>query len=171
MTGEIWIYRPHDHKNRWRGHERQIPLGPQAQQVLSPFLDRPTTAFLFSPREAEQWRHARRRQERQTPLTPSQTKRRAKAKPKRAKRDHYDTGSYRGAIEYGIRKANLGRDEAETTPHWFPLQIRHSRGTEIRRRYGLDAAQVSLGHARADVTQVYAEKNLELAVQIAKETG
>jgi len=41
----------------------------------------------------------------------------------------------------------------------------------VRRDYGLDAAQVALGHARADVTEIYAEKNLEMAVRIAKETG
>jgi len=49
--------------------------------------------------------------------------------------------------------------------------LRHSRGTEVRKIYGIEAAQVVLGHARADVTEVYAEKNLELAMQIAKETG
>ncbi len=29
--GEIWIYEPLEHKNRWWGHQRQIPFGPQAQ--------------------------------------------------------------------------------------------------------------------------------------------
>jgi len=32
-------------------------------------------------------------------------------------------------------------------------------------------AQVALGHAHADVTQVYAEKNMELARRIAREMG
>jgi hypothetical protein len=35
----------------------------------------------------------------------------------------------------------------------------------------LDAAQVALGHARADVREVYAEKNLALAARIVKEIG
>ena len=30
---------------------------------------------------------------------------------------------------------------------------------------------MALGHARADVTEIYAEKNLEQARQIAKEMG
>lgn len=25
MTGDVWIYSPFDHKNRWRGHRKQIP--------------------------------------------------------------------------------------------------------------------------------------------------
>lgn len=35
----------------------------------------------------------------------------------------------------------------------------------------MEAAQVELGHARADVTQVYAEKNLRMAIKIARQGG
>jgi integrase len=171
MTSEIWVYEPYEHKNRWRSHSRKIPLGPKAQEILKPFLDRLPTACLFSPQEAEAWRHARQRKQRKTPMTPSQARRKPKAKPKRPRRDHYDTATYEQAIDYGIAAANKHRNGEGQIPHWFPLQIRHSRGTEVRHLYGLDAAQVALGHARADVTQVYAEKNQELATQIAKEMG
>jgi hypothetical protein len=37
--------------------------------------------------------------------------------------------------------------------------------------YGVEGAQVYLGHGRADVTQVYAERDLELAERIALERG
>jgi integrase len=77
---------------------------------------------------------------------------------------------YRKAI-YGIEKVNKRRNGQPQVPHRFPLQIRHSRGTEVRREYGLDAAQVALGHARAVVTEVYAENNLRLAIKIAREMG
>ena len=55
-SGDIWIYEPFDPKNRWRGHRKQIPLGPEAQRLLQPFLDRNPQAFLFSPQESERWR-------------------------------------------------------------------------------------------------------------------
>ncbi len=48
-SGDIWIYEPSDHKGRWRGHRKQIPLGPEAQKILQPFLNRDPQAFLFSP--------------------------------------------------------------------------------------------------------------------------
>lgn len=32
-------YRPHHHKNAWRGHSREIPLGPRALEILLPYLD------------------------------------------------------------------------------------------------------------------------------------
>jgi integrase len=54
---------------------------------------------------------------------------------------------------------------------WSPLQLRHTKGTETRARYGLEAAQVQLGHSKADVTQIYAETSLELARKIATEIG
>jgi integrase len=56
-------------------------------------------------------------------------------------------------------------------PHWHPNQLRHTHATEVRRRFGLEAAQVMLGHARADVTQVYAERDLALATKVAAEMG
>ena len=79
-SGEVWIYEPFDHKNRWRGHRKLIPLGPDAQQVIKPFVDRAAEAFLFSPAEADEWRlrnrpphHGRARK---TPVYPSELRRR-----------------------------------------------------------------------------------------------
>lgn len=171
-SGKTWVYEPFHHKNLWRGHQRLIPLGPKAQKLLKPFLKRASDAFLFSPAESEELRNAKRREGRKTPMTPSQAKRERIAKPKRPKRDRYDTASYRRAIDYAVRAANRKRREDEDKiPAWYPLQLRHTRATEVRRKYGLDGAQSALGHKNADVTQVYAERNLELAVRIAKETG
>jgi integrase len=56
-------------------------------------------------------------------------------------------------------------------PIWHPHRIRHTTGTEIRRRYGAEAAQIVLGHATLDATQVYAERNLALAERVAAEMG
>ena len=56
-------------------------------------------------------------------------------------------------------------------PHWHPHQLRHTRATEVRKTYGLEAAQVSLGHAQAKVTEVYAKRDLILASKVAAEIG
>jgi integrase len=45
-------------------------------------------------------------------------------------------------------------------PHWHPNQLRHNFATLARRQFGSEAAQVVLGHSRADMTQVYAERDL-----------
>ena len=169
----IWVYDYYENKNRWRERDRFIPLGPKAQEIIKQFQDRDPQAYLFSPKEAEKWRNEQRRKNRKTPLRPSQLKRKPKKNPKRAKHDRYSVSSYCKAVKYGIDKVNrqrttTGQPEIE---HWCPLMLRHSRATEIRKHYGLEAAQAALGHARADVTQVYAEKNMEKAIQIAREIG
>ena len=51
--GDVWIYRPAVHKTQYRGHQRSIPLGPKAQQIISPYLNRALNAYMFSPKEAE----------------------------------------------------------------------------------------------------------------------
>ena len=173
MTKDVWIYTPSDHKNACRGHDRRIPIGPGAQELIRPFIKLSLEAFLFSPKEAEANRNAERRSNRKTPLTPSQRRRQPTATPKKAKRDHYGVDSYRRAIKYGIERANRSRSKAglKTIPSWFPLQLRHSRATELNELYGIEAAAVSLGHAHADVTKVYAERNLKLAIEVARKTG
>ena len=127
----------------------------------------------FSPKASEEWRNERRREERRSPMTPSQKRRKPKKNPKRAKRDQYDTASYRRAIKYGITKVNRirGAEGKPLIPSWYPLQLRHSRATELNELYGIEAAAVSLGHAHADVTKVYAERNLKLAIDVATKTG
>lgn len=165
QSEDVWLYRPGRHKTAYRGDPLLIPLGPQAQRLLEPFLDRPSEAYCFSPAESEAWRNARRT--RKTATTPSQRARKPKANPKRPKRPHYTPRSYRRAIWYGLQQANKTSD----VPHWHPHQLRHTRATLIRQRYGLEASQVYLGHARADVTQIYAERDLRLALQIAREIG
>lgn len=171
--GDVWIFRPDRHKNRWRGHQRQIYLGPQCQAILKPFLDRDQQAYLFGPCEAEQQRNRERSRQRRSPMTPSQSQRKSKNKRRRPPGDVYDVSSYRRAITYGIERVNRDRRKAGLSeiPHWCPLQLRHSRATEIRARYGVEAAQLVLGHRRADVTQVYAERDEAAVLQIIREVG
>jgi integrase len=56
-------------------------------------------------------------------------------------------------------------------PSWSVLQLRHSRGTEVRQRFGVEGAAASMGHKRVETAQIYAEKNDELARKIAREIG
>jgi integrase len=67
------------------------------------------------------------------------------------------------AIEQACKKAGV--------PKWTPNQLRHAAGTEIRAKYGLDYAQATLGHARAQMTETYAGVLFEKAVRVAREMG
>ena len=63
------------------------------------------------------------------------------------------------------------REQEDRLPKWSPNRLRHTAATEIRRTFGLEAAQVALGHSQADVTQIYAEKDLTLAAEVARKIG
>lgn len=176
---DIWFYSPARHKTDYLGHEKQVVLGPQAQAVLQPFLDRPADAFCFSPQEAESLRNEsraeNRRTDRKTKIYPCELRARERRKSaakqnlaKRVIRDSYDVDSYRRAITYAVQKA---RKLGLTVEHWHPHQLRHNRATDVRRQFGVEAAQVVLGHTRADVTQIYAERNMKLAERVAREFG
>lgn len=178
-SGDVWVYTPNKHKTDYLEHGKFVPLGLKAQNLIRPFLGRPEDAYLFSPREAEEWRNenraSNRKPDRKTKVYPCELRARERRKQlcknrksKRPKRSRYDTDSYRRAITYGIAKA---RASGINVPHWHPHQLRHTRATDVRKGYGLEGAQVILGNQSADVTQVYAERNLALAVQIARETG
>jgi integrase len=51
---------------------------------------------------------------------------------------------------------------------FHPNQIRHARATELRRTHGLEAARVALGHTNVTTTQIYAERDANLAKSIAR---
>jgi integrase len=167
-SDEVWVYAPVQHKTRWRGRRKQILLGPKAQSFIQPFLNRAAQENLFQPIEAEAWRSEQRRKARKSPLTPSQSARKRSANRLRPAKNHYTEDSYRRAVDYAIKRANRN---GVKVPHWFPNQIRHTYGTEVRKKFGIEAAQVALGHARCDVTEVYAERNLDQAREIARTEG
>lgn len=69
--------------------------------------------------------------------------------------------------------ATLLRDAAKRAGvrEWGPNRLRHNAGTAIRASYGLEAAQAVLGHQELRTTQVYAERQSELAKRVAMEQG
>jgi integrase len=177
-TTEVWSYRPASHKTEHHGRQRVIFVGPRAQAVILPYLLREPSAHCFSPAESEAKRYEELRTRRRTKVQPSQWNRR-KHRPLRAPTTQFDSNSYNHSIGRAIAKAN--RQIAETAeaagvtpallPAWHPNQLRHTRATEVRKQFGLEATQVVLGHSKADVTQVYAERDQTLAVQVMKAIG
>ncbi|QEL19897.1 tyrosine-type recombinase/integrase [Limnoglobus roseus] len=178
-SGPVWFYRPAQHKTRHRGKARVVAIGPKAQAVIRAFIPADPTAYVFSPRRAVEEHHAERGEKRATPRYPSHMKRnrtkRAYA-PRRSAGAKYTRTSYARCVTRAVEAANLERSKAAggsfvALPHWAPNQLRHTFATEVRKSNGLEAAQVLLGHTRADVTQVYAERDLSLAAKVAAEIG
>jgi integrase len=55
---------------------------------------------------------------------------------------------------------------------WHPHQLRHVAGTELRRKFGLEVAQIVLGHSSAQITDaVYAERDMGKLLEVMKQVG
>ena len=61
--------------------------------------------------------------------------------------------------------------EVELVLPWHPHRLRHSAATELRREFGVEMAQVTLGHKNVDITEVYAEKNLDAVARAISKVG
>ena len=187
---KVWFYRPESHKTEHHDRGRIIFIGPKAQAILKPYLKRDREAFCFKPTESEQQRRAAQHAKRKTPIrqgnSPGTNRKR---KPARPPGEQYTTDSYRRAIERacdlafpheklaGLPASKLSAKQKETLDkwrkahRWAPNRLRHTAATEVRREFGLEASQVVLGHSRADVTQIYAERDMAKGIEVAERIG
>jgi integrase len=77
--------------------------------------------------------------------------------------DRYTTRAYAHVIARACRRAGV--------PVWGPNRLRHLAATSLRREFGLDVAQVVLGHASPDTTLIYAEADRERAAEAMLRIG
>lgn len=171
MSGGVWLYAPKKHKTRHHGKKKLIYFGPQAQAILQRYLTRETATgtrivaadeYLFRPVDAMAQRNRKTKH----------------------LRPRYTTDSYRQAINYAFDAMSAAaaaavqpsrEAEAEQLPlqpviRWHPHQLRHTRLTETRARYGIEGAQAQSGNT-LEAAEIYAESSRELAERIARETG
>ena len=120
--GKVWAYRPKKHKNKFRNKPRVIVLGPRAQGILEKYRLADERAgvklpYVFSPQRAIAERwHGGGR------LVGARWK----------------VEAYHRAVSRAAEAAGVG--------HWHPNQLRHTCATEVRRRFGIEAASAVLGH-------------------------
>lgn len=160
-TGEVWLYRPKEHKNAWRGHARIIGIGPDCRKLLAEFATGiGPDDFVFSPKRQREQIFAAKRAARKSCVQPSQVDRKKK-RPKKVPGERYTTDSYAQAIARTCREHSL--------THWHPYQLRYTAGLRVRRKSGADAAQALLGHRSVDMTDHYTRLKAEdVAAVVAK---
>ncbi len=146
-SGDIWLYSPELHKNRWRGerYKRFVAIGKKAQEVLIPLIvGIGQNDYVFRPSDGmrEAGKHG-------------------------ATGEHYTQASYRRAVVRACWRA-FGRDSGCV---WTPYQLRHTVATYIRKTLGdrgVSAAQVYLGQRSIDVAQIYARADGQLLFETAR---
>ena len=71
--------------------------------------------------------------------------------------------SYTLAVRRACDKAKI--------PLWTPHQLRHARGHQVRRDFGLEHVQATLGHAEFSMSERYAQADLQRAIEAAMASG
>lgn len=151
ITGKVWIYKPRHHKTKHLGKARAILIGPRAQEVIRPFLNRKPDAPLFTPLESFR-EFAIRRFGNVKPYTRQGIGR------------EWQTKRYAHAIADACIEAGAA--------HWSPNQLRHNAATRLRSSHGLDISQTVLGHAvGSQITELYAAIDQAKAMKVMEKVG
>ena len=147
-VSDVWEYAVAGNKMEHRDRIRTVYIGPEGQSILSKYLLRDEQKNCFSPREAVEQQREAKNAARATPANQGNRRGRKHGGLKgqrggRLAREHYDSDSYRRAIHRACDKAFLlpepiKGDELkiwQSEHRWSPNRLRHTKGTEIRRRY------------------------------------
>jgi len=163
MSGIVWEYRPSEHNTEHHGRKRVIFIGPLGQAILRPFLPADRARFVFSPAAGREEFNAAKRENRQSPMTPSQAARKPKKSPQRSAGKCYSVTSYGRAISNACEKAGI--------PVWTPNRLRHNAATELRKQYDIETVRTILGHATGFTTEIYAELDYAKARAVIGRVG
>lgn len=190
---EVWCYQPSRHKMEHKKRTRKIFIGPAGQRILNEFLKADQTAFIFSPIDAQAERREMLRENRKSPMTPSQATRKRVGNPLVTAGNMYTKDSYRRAVTRACEKAFQMPEELRSIPAslskldrdkliaratawrqewcWAPNRLRHTAGTLLRKQVDLNAARQVLGHSEKRTTEVYAEQDFDAAKEIMRRLG
>lgn len=149
VTVTPWAYRPARHKNQHRGQRRTVYLGPQARELVEPFLNRDLTRPLFVPDEVHHARLDRRRAAYEPPAAaegdyrdwPSAKRRHAQRAGNPRYGDSYTTAGYTRAIQSACEGAGV--------PLWSAGQLRHNAEQRIEERFIRDGMSPELARLAA----------------------
>lgn len=146
---ECWSYSPIRHKTSHRGKTRIIYFGPRAIALLTSYLDASEGGRLFG----------------YTPNGVLQAIERA-----------CDRAFPHPELSAIARDRLAPEQEAELKAwrkehRWHPHRLRHATATEVRGRFGIDAAQAVLGNSELGTTETYAAVDTEKGREAMRQVG
>lgn len=183
-TKDVWVFTPEHHKTEDLGERRPVFIGPRAQAVLAKYMLRDPDSYCFCPHEAYK-----------SYCEAAGVKYRLRATRRPGARYRVDSYGHavlaacdrafpapghlrrkprekKAAFKQRIGPQGLAELSAWRKAHRFHThQLRHSAGTEVRKKFDLETAQGFLGHASIKTTEVYAEPKFEAAAEAARQVG
>jgi integrase len=142
---DVWIYTPEHHKTEHRGKRRVIYIGPDARDILAPWLLK-ADEYVFPTRRAEHYSSDSYRQMIHKAIDRINNQREEEAK------------------EAGCEPVLL--------PRWSPNQVRKAAAKAVRDHEDVETAAAVLGHSSSVVTQDhYANASTQRAIDWARQHG
>lgn len=168
-SGKVWIYSPRKHKMQHRRKIRVIAIGPRAQAILTPYIER--RANIADPVFLAAEAHRERLELSGSPEWRAYQLSRSHFRPSRAFRaDTYLNRIYQ-ACDHAFDSDGEKRKAKDYSHRWHPHQLRHNAATVTRAELGSEAAQDMLGHSQMSTTMIYAERTVERLKEIALKVG
>ena len=130
QCGKVLVFRPR-HKNEWRNKPRVVVFGPKAQAILEKYRGED---YVFSPQMAVMEHYEKAIADAKCHRPPEKVK----GIPRKAG-ERWTVDAYNRAVSRACERAGVDR--------WSPNQLRHTCATEVRRRFGIEAASAVLGHS------------------------
>ncbi|MCE9533944.1 MAG: hypothetical protein K8T89_22890 [Planctomycetes bacterium] len=157
----VWLYVPSKHKTQSKGKIRVVGIGPEAQPVLMPYLDRKPDEYLFRPKDAVA-KHIATASRSSKPFG-----------------DCYTSCSYARSIWYSIRKARRARAKKFgvvslewVVPDWAPNQLRKAASENAASMTDAESAAAMLGHSASKrATDSYVQVVLQRIMETARKVG
>jgi len=181
LPGQPWAFCPMKHKTARLGHSSVILFGPEARDVITPFLDgRPADRPLFSPSDAsrDRWNDERRERDEWNRLVAVKrhelgvveanaagfiirrgSNKKRVADPKRRPGDRYDRTSYRNAVIRACRAAGV--------KEFTPYRVRNTALQLAELATDLDGAAAIAGHSSVNTSKRYTKQNIRRAALAA----
>ncbi|QDT17622.1 site-specific integrase [Alienimonas californiensis] len=66
---------------------------------------------------------------------------------------------------------NAAVKERRESCRWSPNQLRHTRATQLRAKYGIELTRTVLGQSDIATGEIYAERDLAAAERVMREVG
>lgn len=167
--GDVWLYRPATHKTEHHGKERIILIGPLAQAILKPYIDRRTklSEYVFLPAEA----HRERLEQCGFGKVMAYQLSRSTFKPGRCFKHDTFYGQVCRTCDRAFDADGTKRKAKNYTHRWHPHRLRHNAATRVREQFGIEAAKDLLGHSSLSTAMIYAERSMDRMKEIARKAG
>lgn len=171
-----WVYEPTSHKTEHHDIERRIKLGPKSREIVERYLnDENPSEYLFRPKVRDGWGDRYNR----TSYLNAVVRAGARAFPPPADLDRIrlkDSRKSRFETEVEWRQ-RLGPEKWKALLEWdrahrfHPHQLRHQRGKQVRRDFGVDGVKAVLGHSTVKMAEHYSELDDRLSDEVAERGG